>query len=283
MTAEEIIAQAKELPVISETARKLTVQLNQPDLHRSELVKTLRCDNVLTAKLLRVCNSADLGAREPIVSIDQALLLLGDDAIFRIVCAIGFGGSLGASAPGYATEANGLWNHSLSAGLGAEYIAANESYGGFLPSAAFTAGLLHDIGKIVLNKYMTPKNRADIRAKMAEESISRTDAEKAILGADHSEVGACLLKRWALPEPIVEAVANHHKPVTKPVIKMSALVYLANNAEHLSVATSGWETHAAQVFKTASEVLGLEIKEVENMVAGIQTAMQKLPQLQAAA
>src|SRR5271168_2993852 len=99
MTADEIIAQAKELPVVSETARKLTIQLNQPDLHRDELVKTLRCDNILTAKLLRVCNSAECGAREPVVSLDQALLLLGDDTIFRMVCALGFGDSLGMSEP----------------------------------------------------------------------------------------------------------------------------------------------------------------------------------------
>ncbi len=58
MTAEEIVAQAKDLPVVSETARRLAMQLNQPDLHRDELAKTIRCDNVLTAKLLRVCNSA---------------------------------------------------------------------------------------------------------------------------------------------------------------------------------------------------------------------------------
>src|ERR1700733_8319386 len=122
MTAEEIIAQAKELPVVSETARKLTIQLNQPNLHRDELVKTLRCDNVLTAKLLRVCNSADCGARAPVVSINQARLLLGDDAIFRMVCAIGFGDSLGLAAPGYDTEANGLWNHSLNVAMGAEYL-----------------------------------------------------------------------------------------------------------------------------------------------------------------
>jgi HD-like signal output (HDOD) protein len=114
MTASEIVSQVKDLPAVSETTRKMVVQLNQPELHRSELVKTLRCDNVLTAKLLRVCNSADCALREPVVSVDQALLLLGNDAVFRIVCTIGFGDSIGFGAPGYAAEANGLWNHSVS-------------------------------------------------------------------------------------------------------------------------------------------------------------------------
>jgi putative nucleotidyltransferase with HDIG domain len=283
MTAEEIIAQAKDLPVVSETARKLTIQLNQPDLHRDELVKTLRCDNILTAKLLRVCNSADCAAREPVVSLDQALLLLGDDTIFRMVCAIGFGASLGMTAPGYAAEANGLWTHSLSTAVGAEYLAEVETYGDCLPSTAFTAGLLHDLGKTVLNKVLTPKNRADIRLRIAADSLSRVQAEKAVMGADHCEIGACLLKRWSLPEPIVEAAANHHSPAAKPVVKLSAVVYLANGAAHLGGASAGSEVHLAHVIKTSSDLLGMDGKEVERILASLQNAMQTLPQFKAAA
>ncbi len=113
-------------------------------------------------------------------------------------------------------------------------------------STAFTAGLLHDIGKTVINRVLTPKTRADIRAKIAAESLSRVQAEKAVLGANHSEVGACLLRKWLLPEPIVEAVANHHTPVTEPVVRLSAVVYLANSAAHIGGATFGWEARLAE-------------------------------------
>jgi len=283
MTATEIIAQVKDLPVVSETARKLAVQLNQPELHRDELVETLRCDNVLTAKLLRVCNSADYGVSEPVVSIDQALLLLGDNVIFRMVCADGFGRSLGSAAPGYDTEANGLWIHSLSTGVGAEYLAEVQSYGDFLPCTAFTAGLLHDIGKSVVSKVLTPKDRADIRSKITGQSLSRVEAEKAVLGADHCEVGACLLKRWSLPEPIIEAVANHHSPVLKPAIHLSAVVYLANCAAHLCGTAPGWQAQAIQAKNTVAEVLGMDVEKVEEIVSGIHGAMHMLPQLMVAA
>lgn len=283
MKPEEIIAQAKDLPVVSETARKLTIQLSQPDLHRDELVKTVRCDNILTAKLLRVCNSAEFAIQEPVVSLDQALLLLGDNTIFRMVCAIGFGSSLGAVGPGYATEANGLWAHSLSVGLGAEYLAEVENFGEFLPSAAFTAGLLHDIGKTVLSTVMSPKNRADIRAKMTEDSLSRVMAETVVLGTDHAEIGACLLKKWALPDSIVEAVANHHKPATEPAMQLSAVVYLANCAAHLSGAGTGWEAHVVQAKTAAAEMLGLDLPKVEDLINGIHSVMETLPQLMAAA
>ncbi len=283
MTAKEIIAQAKDLPVISETARKLASQLNQPDLHRDELVETVRCDSVLTAKLLRVCNSAGFGAREPVVSVDQALMMLGDNAIFRMVCAIGFGETMGLSAAGSDAEANELWTHSLTTGIASEYLVEVESYGDFLPSAAFTAGLLHDIGKTAINKVLTPAARADIRTKIAGGSFSRIAAEKAVLGVDHTEVGARLLQRWSFPELIVEAVANHHAPVTKPAIQLSAVVYLANRAGHLSRTSPGWEARLAEANKMTADALGMDVKKVERMVSGIYDAIQTLPQFQAAA
>jgi putative nucleotidyltransferase with HDIG domain len=283
MTATEIIAKAKELPVVSETASNLVIQLNQPDLHRDELVRTVHCDNVLTAKVLRACNSAASGVREPVGSLDQALLILGDSTIFRMVSAIGFGESLEMAAPGYANEANGLWAHSLSTGLGAEHLAGVISYGGFLPSIAFTAGLLHDIGKTVIGRVLTPKDRADIRAKIAAESVTRIEAERAVLGADHSEVGACLLKRWALPECIIEAAANHHHPVTKPAVGLSAVIYMANCAAHLSAVAHGCEAQIVQAKKTTAQVLGMDAAQIEEIFAGISGAMESLPQLMAAA
>jgi putative nucleotidyltransferase with HDIG domain len=283
MTANEIIAKVRDLPVVSETARKLVVQLNQPDLHRDELVETVRCDNVLTAKLLRVCNSAGCAVRQPVVSVDQALLILGDNAIFRMVCAIGFGGALGLTAPGYDTEANDLWTHSLSTGVGSEYLAEVESYGDFLPSAAFTAGLLHDIGKTVINKMLSHKARADLAAKISSQTLSRLAAEKAVLGADHCEVGACLLQRWSFPELIVEAVANHHSPVTRPAIQLSAVVYLANCAARLSETTPGWEDRLAQANNRIADVLGMDLTKVERIVSGIHHAMETLPQFKAVA
>jgi len=143
--------------------------------------------------------------------------------------------------------------------------------------------LLHDIGKSVITKLLTPKARADIRTKMTDLSLSRDEAEKAVLGADHSEVGACLLKRWSLPEPIIEAVAHHHSPVVKPTVHLSALVYLANCAAHLCNTAPGWEAQADQAKHTAAEALGMDVEKVEKIVSGIHNAMQTLPQLMAAA
>jgi putative nucleotidyltransferase with HDIG domain len=279
MTASEIISQVKELPMVPETARKLVTLLNQPDTHREELIQTLRCDNVLTAKLLRVCNSAHTGLKAPVSSIDQAVLLIGDHTIFRMVCAIGFGGAMGFALPGYAVEANGLWGHSLSVGMGAEYLTENEAYGEFHPSVAFTAGLLHDIGKIVLNQIFTPKWRAEIRILISQDSLSRFEAEKVVLGSNHAEVGACLLQKWGLPEIVIEAVANHHAPNVQPVPQLSAVVYLANCAAHLcGPSAGGSDAQALRPSPSMAELLGLKQDRVEQMVTRLHEAMKSVNQ-----
>jgi putative nucleotidyltransferase with HDIG domain len=239
----------------------------------------LRSDNVLTAKLLRVCNSAHTGLDAPVSSIDQAVLLMGDHAIFRMVCAIGFGGAMGFALPSYGIEANGLWGHSLSTGMGAEYLTEVEAYGDFHPSVAFTAGLLHDIGKLVLNQVFTPKCRAEIRVLISQNSLSRFDAEKAVLGANHAEVGACLLQKWNLPEIIIEAVANHHAPIVQPVPQLSAVIYLADSAAHLCGPSAGGSDAAAvRPSPTMAELLGLKQEKVEEMVTRLHGAMKSVNQ-----
>jgi len=279
MTATEIINQVKDLPVVPDTARKLTRLLSEHDTHREEVIQTLRCDNVMTAKLLRICNSVHTGLSSPVGSIDQAVLLLGDNAIFRMVCAIGFGGAMGFSMPGHAVEANGLWGHSLSTGMGAEYLTEIEAYGEFQPSIAFTAGLLHDIGKVVLNQILTPKWRAEIRTRISEEACCRVEAEKIVLGANHAEIGACLLQKWALPETIIEGVANHHAPIIEPVVQLSAVVYLANNAAHLSGPSPGsCDAFALRPGPSVAELLGLKQERLEQMVASVHGAMKAASQ-----
>ena len=272
MTAKDVIDQVKDLPVISETARKVVILLAEADTHRDELVKTIRSDNVLTAKLLRVCNSADAGLKHPVASLDQAVLLLGDSVLFRMVSAIGFGADMRRALPGYAIEANGLWSHSLIVGLGAEYISKSETYGNFQPSLAFTAGLLHDIGKLLLTQVMTPKHRADIRQEMTAKGRSRVEAERTVLGIDHAEAGAALLEKWKLPDILIEAVAHHHCPIAEPV-HLSGVVYLANCAAYLNSAQSP-DPQTVRVNKSAAETLGIAVDRIEPKMVEIHDAMK---------
>jgi putative nucleotidyltransferase with HDIG domain len=193
-----------------------------------------------------------------------------------MACTIGFGGPMGFAEPGQAVESNGLWTHSLSVALGAESLSTTEPYQSFPPSVAFTAGLLHDIGKLALSRNLIPRTRAEIREVMLQKSLSRFAAEKEVLGTNHAEVGACLLQKWALPRIIVEAVANHHAPIVRPEAQLSAVVYLANCAAHLTGTSTGpgWDAYTLQANQTAAALLGLQVETCAQMITKAQDAMK---------
>jgi putative nucleotidyltransferase with HDIG domain len=279
MTAPEIINKVKNLPPISQAALKLVNLLEQASISNDEIVQVIKCDNVLTAKLLRACNSPYFGLDEPVASVDQAVLMLGHQQILHIVLTLAFGSAMVVPLPGYAVEANELWRHSLLTANAAEIVASDAYEMNVEAPVAFTVGLLHDIGKLVLGQALTPEIQHEIRQLVEQQSCSRNEAEKRVLGADHSEIGACLLRGWNLPEDILEAVANHHHPVCQPRPKLSVITHVANCLAHLAGSAPGWDGYAVRVEPQAIEALGLDEARLETLVANVRDAFDRVDQL----
>jgi HD-like signal output (HDOD) protein len=166
MTAHELVAKVKNLPPVSQAALKLVNLLDQPAVSNSEVVLVLKCDNVLTAKLLRACNSPYFGLSEPISSVDQAVLILGHQQILHIVLTLAFGSAMVVPLPGYAVEAKELWRHSLITATAAEVLVDDLTELNVETPVAFTVGLLHDIGKLVLGQALTPDLQAAVRNRV---------------------------------------------------------------------------------------------------------------------
>ena len=234
MIAKEIAGKAATQALVSPAALKLMGLLEQTEVGNQEVVEVLKHDPILTAKLLRACNSASLGFAEGISSVDQAVFLLGFLRILHMAQVLALGDALAVPMPGYAVAANELWRHSVMVAVAAELLSQIGPAPGANPAIAFTAGLLHDIGKLALSQELTAERQASIRYRVAEHGESRIEAEREVLGADHAEVGGCLLSLWRLPQMIVEGVANHHAPVAQPRGRLSAVVYLANCLAHLA-------------------------------------------------
>lgn len=277
MTAPEIIHQVKNLPPVSQAALKLVSLLEQASISNDEVVQVIKCDNVLTAKLLRACNSPYFGLDEPVASVDQAVLMLGHQQILHIVLTLAFGSAMVVPMPGYAVEANELWRHSLLTATAAEIVAAESDLNVDAP-VAFTVGLLHDIGKLALSQALTSEIQDQIRQLVEQQGCARTEAEKQIMGADHSDVGACLLKSWNLPEEIVEAVANHHHPICHPRPKLSLIAHMANCVAHLAGSAPGWDGFAVRVDPAAVKALNLDEARLETMVVEVRGAYERVDQ-----
>ena len=278
MTAPEIINKVKNLPPISQAALKLVNLLEQASISNDEIVQVIKCDNVLTAKLLRACNSPYFGLDDPVSSVDQAVLLLGHQQILHIVLTLAFGSAMVVPLPGYAVEANELWRHSLITATASEIVAADAFDLNVEAPVAFTVGLLHDIGKLVMSQAITPEIQGQIRQLIEQQACSRTEAERKILGPDHGEIGACLLKSWNLPEEILEAVANHHNPVCEPRPKLSVITHVANCLAHLAGSAPGWDGFAIRVDPKAVAALNLDEARLEGLVVHVREAFERVDQ-----
>jgi len=244
-----------------------------------DVVQVLIYDNVLTAKLLRACNSPYFGLEDPVSSVDQAVLILGHHQILHIVLTLAFGGAMAVPLAGYAVESNELWRHSLTAATAAEHMANNGIDMNADPHVAFTVGLLHDIGKLVLGQVLTPEHQTNIRALVEDRRNSRWEAEKVVLGTDHAEVGGALLRSWNLPEEIIEGVSNHHSPVVDPDPKLSVLSHLANCLAHRISPSPGLETYATFVDLKVAEAFSLTPARIESFTEEVRAACDKVDQL----
>jgi putative nucleotidyltransferase with HDIG domain len=210
--------------------------------------------------------------------VDQAVFLLGHQQILHIVLTLAFGSAMVIPLPGYAVEANELWRHSLVTATAAETVVSQITELNVEPAVAFTVGLLHDMGKLVMGQVLTPELQADIRRRVEQEHMSRSEAEKVVLGTDHSEVGACLLQEWRLPEEIVEAVANHHHPVLEPRPRLSVVTHLANCIAHLAGSAPGWDGYAVRVDDRVATTFEITGDKLENIVIAVRESFDTVDQ-----
>jgi putative nucleotidyltransferase with HDIG domain len=239
MTAIALVQKVKDLPPVPEAALKLISLLEKFAVDNNEIIQVLKYDNVLTARLLQACNAPAFGLGEPVESVDQAVFILGHEQILHLVMTLAFKSVMTGSSKSYTMDMNQLWHHSVVSAIGVEIVLEQIPALDGSANVAFTTSLLHDIGKLVFAQTLTADELAEIRDRIERKQISCVKAEKEFLGIDHSEVGAALLKKWRLPESIVEGVANHHYPPIKPEPRLSTLVHIANSVAHHTAPSPG--------------------------------------------
>jgi putative nucleotidyltransferase with HDIG domain len=221
---DEYLARASHLVPAPHVLPQLIPLLNDPQANTSKIVDLISYDASLTGNVLRLCNSAYYARGTPIDSVLQAVTRLGSREVYRIVVAVTGEASLSTRTKGYSIESTGLWTHSVATALLAQVIAEDLGEDG---DVAFTAGLLHDMGKIILSAPLE-----NVSTEFAAETAtipSVVPAERKLLGCDHAQVGGRLMERWKLPDKMAVAVVYHHDPaVPNQHQRLTACVCLAN-------------------------------------------------------
>jgi len=206
---EEILSKVSSVPSIPSSATQAIHLLQDPEVDIHELTRIIEFDPGLTANLLCLANSACFGAAQSIDSVRGALVRLGMNRFFQLVVTTATAPTLQLPVKGYDLPPGTLWEHSVAVALGTEELAS--ALGLTPPEYTFTAGLLHDVGKILLGTFVDV-DAFPVQEIAFEEHVSFEVAEQQVLGIDHAEVGAFLLESWNLPPGIVEAVRWHHLP-----------------------------------------------------------------------
>lgn len=206
---KKILAAIKSVPSLPSVVVKLRQYLNDPDVNFDELAQVIQVDPGLTANVLQLANSAYFGWSRTISSVKEAITRLGTNRVFQMVLCMSVAPLVRKPIRGYDTDAEGLWEHSLAVAICAEELAKALK----LPEAkeAFTAGLLHDMGKVVMGTFVEVDDEP-IKEIMTSDQLAFNEAEMMVLGIDHAEVAGVLLQGWNLPDDVVEAARWHHQP-----------------------------------------------------------------------
>ncbi|MBK8230851.1 MAG: HDOD domain-containing protein [Candidatus Eisenbacteria bacterium] len=207
---DELIKSAQELDPLPASVTRLASLVASENSDLAQIQRVVELDPALTGRLLKTANSAASAAVHPITTVRAAVMRLGSGAVLSLATATAVHGRMSTSVPEYGLGEGDLWHHALTAALAAENWARLAKVS--VPPECFTAALLHDIGKLVLGRFLKPEVRAVLGEAMQEAHLSPLRAEMEVLGVHHAELGGLIAQNWKLPETIVAGITFHHDP-----------------------------------------------------------------------
>ena len=233
-----LIAGIRTLPSLPHLYQELVAAMGSSTASADVATRIISQDMAMVSKLLQVVNSAFFGLRRTISSPAHAVALLGIDSVKALVLSVQvFAQFESAKRPPIPLET--MWKHGLVTGTSARDIAKSQDVGSIGVEGAFMAGLLHDIGLLVLATNF-PEQYGEVLTNLRDDRLPVCDAERAVFKASHEDVGAYLLGLWGVSDAIVEAVAFHHHPGERcqEGFSLLAAVHVANALEEASDSTT---------------------------------------------
>ncbi|MDB5917284.1 MAG: histidine kinase [Massilia sp.] len=227
LSLDEVVGKLQDLPSLPAVVMELLTSIDQEDVDISVLARKVSHDQALTAKTLRLANSSTYGLQVKVTTIQQAITFLGFQTTRNLITAAAITGCFAAGrCAGFDHKA--FWRHSIATAACARVLARRMR---FNQDYAFTAGLLHDIGRLVLVSTY-PERYADVLAWRAANDCELIEAERAVLGIDHVMAGVALAERWNFSETMVLGIAWHHEPERAGAGFLATVIHVANAIVH---------------------------------------------------
>jgi putative nucleotidyltransferase with HDIG domain len=208
--AQLIAAEAEDFPTLHAVAWKVLKTVSDGTSQIQDLEQLISRDQPLTAKILRIANANWLGARQPVSTLRQAITVLGPRRLRSLVLAASIDGVVRSRA----MKDRYMWEHALAVAIASEMLADETRYPD--RQEAFVCGLLHDLGKAVLEQSLASEYQ-QVLDRVYNEHVWAVEAERSILGFDHAAVGGLVAERWNLPAVLQEVVREHHRPASATI------------------------------------------------------------------
>ena len=260
----ELIRQANELEPLPASTVRLAQMVSSACCHIDDVAELIAFDQGLTVKLLRAANSAASASATKIGTAKEAVTRLGTSIVLSLAVAGSARPILNQRIPAYNLDEGALWRHSVAAAVAVE--ASQQFCEVNVPPETFTSALLHDVGKLVMGRFINPSILAFLRRAQEVDHLSALDAEVMILDVHHGELGGLVAQHWQLPPRVVSGIIYHHHPEEGGDV-ICDLTYLANQvAKRLEADLDGREFELT-VAPGISRRLGLTPTTLEQLCA----------------
>jgi len=258
-----VLKRLSELPTLPAALYQMLDALSNPKLSMARISRIVSQDPALTSKMLKLANSPYYGFQKEVRSVEHAMVLLGVETVKALALGVSIFNTFHDSSDLAGINKAGLWTHFLAVAFCAKELAsvidASE------PDAAFTSGLIHDIGRLALLRLFPSESVAVVEA-IEDGALSLVEAEERAFGLDHQAAGSFLAKTWSLPDDLQDAIALHHDRIALEKGDLVGAVYLAEKVCKLR--GLGWTGEVSVPDITVEELTQFhmtsdQLKEVE--------------------
>ncbi|MCS6860553.1 MAG: HDOD domain-containing protein [Abditibacteriales bacterium] len=258
-----------DVPTLPTIVTQVFEVMRRPTSSAHDVEKVVVNDQAISAKILRVANSAFYGFPRRITTIAHAIAILGFNNVQSMILGIAAFDAFRAKK----LNLYDFWKHSIATGTAARFIAQKVQ----CPAdEAFTAGILHDVGKLifVLQAENTYQNVLELQQR-EESPLSSLEAEQSLLHFTHPEAGAVVAERWALPRRYVAAIAHHHDPAAaQEETTFCAVIALSNHAAHTAFPGAFSHPLPPDLLPTLLETLRLQAQDWEQVLTKLSEAQE---------
>lgn len=210
---KRVLKRVKDIPSLPQFVLETLKQLDDPKSSATSVAERLSKDEGLVVRVLRLANSAYYGLSHRITGVADAISFLGFKTVKSIVLAASVYKYMDTAFTGYSLDRGSLWKHSQAVGITSRFLC--ERLKAADPEEAYIGGMMHDLGKIVLNDYVRFGYSIILRL-VEEDQVPFCDAERQVLGFDHAQVGGLVMEAWNLPEAYGYITTYHHTPWDLP-------------------------------------------------------------------